>query len=1030
MTARMTGSRRVLALRLLATMLLTAPPALAARLPMRIYDSRNGLPQDHVLALARDRDGRPWACTSEGLAWFDGHAFVAMPGLPSPAATVMLARRDGHHLVGTLAGLFAFDPSAVPPSADDGRSPPWRELGSLARQPLRAFTEIPVDDGEPHQVMELAETTSGTWCGTADGLYHLVEDGRDSHLVRVPLEGLPQDQLTGVASIVDDGHGGLLVGTDWGLLQRRADGSWRRIEVDGDLVQQDVNVVSRDARGRFWVGLTLGVYVLELADSPDGMPRVSVPDVARSLPSQRVNAILHATDGTIWIGTAGGLVTLDAKTGAVHVQSRREGLPSDAVTCLMEDLAGDAWAGTETGGVVRVAGTQLAVFDEHDGLADVRIASLGRDVLGRIVVGSAGIVNVLEGERFMPVMAGAGDVAPPSWGWNQIAFQDRERDWWWPSVGGLYRFENVARAEDLVGRHPSSVLRMRDGLGGDNVFRVFEDVRGDIVMGTFTAERAPLSRWERATGRVLPIPAPAGLAPQAPTIFRNDRSGALWVGFYHGTVARLRDGHWEVIAPADPKLRGTVRDMLLDSQGRMWIAWSRQGLACVDDPTAALPVIAHRFGPEEGLSSHDASALAEDEDGAIWIGTSRGLDRLDPVTGHIEHASVSDSLPGAYVNVLLRDGRALWIGTLDGLARWIPRREPRRRPPATWITGLRVAGVALALPATGSRRVDGLVLEPGSAHVDVDFGGLAPAPGDPLLFRHCLDDGREDGPWTGALDARSVSLVGLGAGPHRFRVVAVSPDGGESLEPAVVEFEVLAPTWRRPWFLALAAMALAGGVGALHGARTRRLVELERVRTRIATDLHDDVGASLSQLAILCEIARRQAQGAQVTGLLDRIAGTARDLVDSMSDIAWGIDPRRDSVHDLVSRMRRFGLDVLEEAGIAFDLDARIEERDAAIGADVRRQVFLTFKEAVRNAARHSGCARVAVSLRREGQTLMLEVSDDGRGMSGAEEPGLGLASLRARAASLGGRLDVTSRPEEGTRLVLAVPLRRAARIA
>jgi len=128
--------------------------------------------------------------------------------------------------------------------------------------------------------------------------------------------------------------------------------------------------------------------------------------------------------------------------------------------------------------------------------------------------------------------------------------------------------------------------------------------------------------------------------------------------------------------------------------------------------------------------------------------------------------------------------------------------------------------------------------------------------------------------------------------------------------------------------------------------------------------------------------------------------------------------------------MRRFGLDVLEEAGIAFELDARIEERDAGIGADVRRQFFLTFKEAVRNAARHSGCTRVAVSLRREGTSLLLEVDDDGRGMSGGEEPGLGLASLRGRAASLGGRLDVTSRPGEGTRVALVVPLRRASRMA
>jgi len=198
------------------------------------------------------------------------------------------------------------------------------------------------------------------------------------------------------------------------------------------------------------------------------------------------------------------------------------------------------------------------------------------------------------------------------------------------------------------------------------------------------------------------------------------------------------------------------------------------------------------------------------------------------------------------------------------------------------------------------------------------------------------------------------------------------------------------------------------------------------MRTRIATDLHDDIGASLSQIAILSEVARHQLGGdrAPVEESLSVIAGGSRELVESMSDIVWAIDPNKDRLGDLTQRMRRFASDTFTARNIAFRFDAPVEERNMDLGVDVRRQVYLIFKESVNNLARHSGCSEADVELAIEGDCLLLKVADNGKGFGqDRTSDGHGLPSLQDRAKHLGGTLEVTSQRGQGTTVLLRVPI-------
>jgi signal transduction histidine kinase len=196
------------------------------------------------------------------------------------------------------------------------------------------------------------------------------------------------------------------------------------------------------------------------------------------------------------------------------------------------------------------------------------------------------------------------------------------------------------------------------------------------------------------------------------------------------------------------------------------------------------------------------------------------------------------------------------------------------------------------------------------------------------------------------------------------------------------------------------------------------------VRTRIATDLHDDIGSSLSQIAILSEVVRQRVGGdeAAVREPLSLITGASSELMDTMSDIVWAIDPRKDHLSDLTQRMRRFSSDVFTARQITFEFHAPEVTRDIELGADVRRQVFLIFKESVNNVVRHSNCTRAAVAFSASRERITLRIADNGSGFDTARQwDGHGLSSMRKRTQELGGTLEVVSNDVGGTLVTLHV---------
>ena len=357
----------------------------------------------------------------------------------------------------------------------------------------------------------------------------------------------------------------------------------------------------------------------------------------------------------------------------------------------------------------------------------------------------------------------------------------------------------------------------------------------------------------------------------------------------------------------------------------------------------------------------------------------------------------------------------------------VPGPDELESSPPVLLGGIRIAGTPRPIAEVGERSITGLVLQPDQRRLEIDVI----SPGAPVSrgvrYQHRLAGG--DSEWSAPSPERTFSFS-LSPGTYRFEARAITGGGTPSDTPAIVAFTLLAPVWQRWWFISAMAGALGMAALALHRYRLRRTLEVERVRTRIATDLHDDIGATLSQIAILSEVARARAdpQAADVTTPLQKIARLSGEAVDAMSDIVWALNPHRDRQIHLVQRMRRLANDLLGARAIRFRFvhpDADAHER---LGPDVRREIVLIFKEVLNNIVRHAACSEVDIRLSVESGCLRLAISDNGKGfdLRDTDGEGNGLRNVRQRAENLGGFLTIDSAPERGTRINLQVPVRSA----
>lgn len=988
------------------------------RLPVRSFDADDGLAPGAVQRIVPDSKGFLWFCTTGGLSRFDGTGFVsfgASEGLGRPPVRDVVEDTDRKtYWVGTLEGLYRLD----------GDRPP--STGRLFER-----VPLPVDAG----VTRLLQDRRGRlWVGTMDGLVVLERGPLGDRSWRVPTGEEAGRELSPIYALLEDTDGSVWAGTQGdGLLRvapdgrgaRRFPGTIRGLSFIRDLL--------RGPDDRIWCAFLGGVARLRAQPDVGDDPVEDIFDAAAGLLSGDTSGLLVGDSGEMLVATTAGVFELrrDAaeRWRILRNSASRDRLADELVNSIARDPAGNLWLGTPTRGARKLVRAGFRGYPEIEENASV-IKGFFEDDGGGMVVLAAVEQRRYRLHRIADDGHVALDVRLPGgisylgWGGSRL-LRDRDDHWWLTTGEGLVEYRGSHDGARRLGRPHDRRLGLAEGLPGLDLYAAFEDSRGALWvsvsqphdgLGSVARREPGGERFEAWPATATPVP--GDLA----TKFLDDRSGTVWIGFMSGHLMRVRGATRAEPVVFDPPLAdGPCEPLGFDSHGRLWI--TAGAVHVVDDPSA--PTLRARPAPAD-LSDTAARCMVEDGTGRLYFGTTNGVLRLDEQRGTLRRFTRADGLPGNDVSGCARARNGdLWFSDLVGLARFTPGAEPELPAPEVRIAAVRVDGAALPIPPLGALSVSPVALAAGPHHVSVDYFAISHSPGARVLYQHGMEGGSVV--WSTPSPTRTLEFPRLGPGRHRLMLRAV-PEHGDPVAPAVLALVIPAPVWQRGWFLALSATLVLGSVYAAYRLRVARLLALERVRTRIATDLHDEVGADLSRISLLADFVQRDldTHPARTRSMLEEVAGTARGAVRDMSDIVWALKPRRADLSQVVARVRDFAAEIAAPAGIALSVTAAADLERVSLGGELGRELYLLLKEAVSNAIRHAGARSLVLEVHRVGRGIIAELRDDGRGFD-PEAPapsrgGHGLANMSARARRLGGVLSIDSTPGRGTNVRITLP--------
>jgi ligand-binding sensor domain-containing protein/signal transduction histidine kinase len=1037
----------------------------AERLPIQTYTTANGLTDNTINKIVRDSRGFLWFCTEEGLSRFDGYEFVNFgtdQGLPHPYVNDLLETHDGDYWIATNAGLIHLNMRGEPTNHVTYANE------SAKGSPL-FITFLPADpDRRARAITTLFEDHTGTiWIGTMKGLYCL-ERGSGRLVFKAVDIGIPSGygEQEFVTSIVEDRTGSLWIATRNGLYRRWPDSSAARYTTRDGLPDNVLHHLLIDQEQRLWVSSRYaGFFRLSVA-ADHSPPRVAFRLAVHDYPqTEWTSQLIETSDKRFWAATARGLLEYlpddQRKTAKYRVYSSKNGLTENSISAIAEDSGGNLWLGSGTGtGAMKLTRNGFVTYDEQDGIASVRSIFADRAggvcfrgyVFGQLPgdIAAADKTSATywpqfgryEGQRvnwFAPDV-----LKEKNFGWvdENVTLQTRNGEWWIVMGDVLYRFPPTDNFADLQHARPLTVFGRESPIAGRQIWRVFEDGHERVWVSMINSSSNGLAYWDRQAQSWRDLTTERNLPSSHDDLarsFAEDRAGDVWIGFNTG-VARFRDRGFTFFTSNDGLAAGAVQNIFLDHAGRLWLASSRGGLVRVDDPTADHPTFIS-YTTAQDLSSNSVTAVTEDSDGRIYATTGRGLDELNPETGRIRHFTTADGLASGALLTAYRDRTgALWFGTHRGLSRFQPVSGEAADPPSVLITGLELSGTKQLVSALGESDIQLPDSAANQNQLQVTFVGLNFMSGEVLRYQYKLEGADTD--WSKPTEQRIVNYANLAPRRYKFLVRAINSHGEVSAMPAMIAFTILPPIWQRWWFVTLVVIAVAATIYWLYRYRMTRLLEITNMRTRIATDLHDDIGANLTRIALLSEVARQQADNPKRTvtethaegngfdeGPLVSVGRIARESVGSMSDIVWAINPEHDSLLDLTRKMRQHADEVFTLRDIELELNAPDARDDLKLGADVRRDLLLIFKEAVNNAARHSRCTRVHIDFRIAAADLLLDVIDNGIGFNqSVESQGHGLRSMKRRAQALGGAVEMKSQPGQGTHVSLRMPVSRRRR--
>jgi len=736
----------------------------------------------------------------------------------------------------------------------------------------------------------------------------------------------------------------------------------------------------------------------------------------------------------VWVGApTSGLYVVD-REGREKFVNQDSGFSNERVSSLCEDREHNLWVGTYGAGIDFLRPRVLRMVDPSDRWQNKPLESVCLATNGGLWIGTvgAGVYHFDSGNftRLQGVPTDAGLRV-------RTIFQDHLGTLWigadplrcWQ--GGQFVRPNV----------PFEIPKF--------VYATFEDRQGGLWFGTQNGLVHESAGAWTMLAQNLKLHEVRCIAEAA--------DGAIWIGMRGGGVARYQAGIFTQYLQSDGLPDDYVICLFAATNGDVWIGTGGAGLVRWRGGRF------DNFTKEEGLPSDYICHISDDSQGNLWVGSYGGLfrvekDSLDRLArGEIKTVNClvldqSDGLASLDLSAgnqpngcQTADGR-LWFATSGGLAVVDPSRiAVNRVPPPVLIENVGVDGQTIydnpsGLPAPGNPRGFSLKIPPGAAQLEIAYTALSLEAPQRVRFKYQMLG--LDSHWEEASTRRSMNFFHLPPGDYEFQVTACNNDGYWNQEGATLRLRVLPFFWQTWWFASLCWLGglavVCGGIVTVLRRRYQRRLEvlrqsrlIEAERARIAQDLHDDLGAGLTEITTSCALAQDDTlPAAEGRVYLSEISARAQEMVGALDEIVWAVNPKNDNVRSLASYLCHFAGQFLRNRPLRCRFEVAADLPALPLNTHQRYGLLLAVKEALNNAAKHSGGSELRLAIKLDGQVLSVEIRDNGRGFTGiADFPGAdGLENMQNRLRQLGGTAQIRSQPGEGTRIEFRLPVGVAAR--
>lgn len=889
-----------------------------------------------------------------------------------------------------------------------------------------------------------------------EGLWILTDRGSLSYHLRGAIrrigrnEGMP---AMGIVAAVP-GEGGLLALTAPNRLLRLKDSAANGAIIQGLPEGSRVRGLQRDHQGNIWILATqdAGLTLLQLRDN-----RAIPTDLALSIDAK----IAPSRSGGVLIVSDREVIHYNGESSTRLTEELPFPEQGSEITAAFESMDGLLWIGSRTQGLFVYSPTQDAVYSPRElgfEFRSRRVSAIFQDREYHIWISDGdGALHRIRRRIFETLPP---DEARSSFPIRSICEAPDGSIWIGSAGGGLVR-----RKDGKVHDFDAA-----DGLEGAEIQAVCAAPAGTI----WAAVRNHGLYFSRNGKRFIKA---KGLPSVAINALYVAPDGTLWVGTNDQGLFRRGAGAFEpvdITREDGPFEERSVSRVLADADGVVWAATNGGGLKRIEGDD----VTHFEHAPEDptGLPSNYIFALALGAEGNLWIGASRGLCRHDGSS--FRSVRMADNLNGSHIYDIFEDGlQQLWLTSDEGILRikkpalenyfegvhsqvrcavfdeadglrelpsnthsqpsswqakdgrlWIPtgaqatildpaRMAENPRAPAVVIEELRADNTTYDLSQP-------IVIPPGVSELSIRFAGISFADPHRVTFSRRLEGFEPD--W---IHHRGIGLAvydDLRPGRYVFQLKAANKDGVETPGLTTLEFELLPPFWRTTWFLGLmiGVLLLLVRYISIRKIRDRlryllRERALEGERARIAKDMHDDLGANLTQISLMGELLRRNPDNpTEVEKNAARIAERSRLVSQKLDEIVWAVNPKNDSLDKLATYLVHFAEEFLEPADIRCRLEVPPKLPDRPVDSELRHSIFMGVKEAMNNAVKYSDSPEIRLRMALSGNEFKVSVEDDGVGFDPAAASGTGsdgLANMRKRAEEHGGRFEILSEAGKGT---------------